>query len=536
MSAGFPVPPGIAPEPPPGEGAALSTRQASEESGRALATSVYVLTFAAVALHLAFAGRYGYFRDELYYAACGEHLSWGYVDHAPLAPFLARMSRALLGDSLYALRFLPAVASGAKVFLAGWIARELGGRSFAQFLGCLTVLLAPIYLTFDSFFSMNAFEPVFWMGAAAIVVRILKGGSRRWWLLFGLVAGLGLLNKHSMLFFGSGLALGMLVSSARRQFANAWTWAGAFLAIALFVPNLVWEFRNGWPTFALFDAVMGTKYTTVPAWQYVAQQGLLTHPLATPIWIAGLWFLWRDSAGKRFALFAWAYVVVLAEMLALHGKIYYLAPIYGILLAAGAVWVELRALPRAGAWLRPAIVAPLILGGLIAAPLTMPILSVEAAIRYTRFWDVQSVHVENVPQGDLPQMFADMFGWEEQAAALSRVYRSLSPGEQAKAAIAAYNYGEAGAIDYFGPRLGLPQAISGHNQYGLWGPGGASGEVVVAIGFRREQLARFFGEIELAARVSPRYALPEESALRIYICRRPKASLPSVWPAWRWLG
>lgn len=501
-----------------------------------LAIAVYALSLAALAAHFAFAGRYGYFRDELYYAACGQHLAWGYIDHAPLAPFLARVSRTLFGDSLYSLRLLPALASGAKVFLAGWIAREFGGRAFAQFLAALAVLLAPIYLTFDSFFSMNAFEPVFWMAAAAVIIRILNDASPRWWLLFGLIAGIGLLNKHSMLVFGSGLALGLLVTSARQQFANPWTWLGALLAIALFAPNLVWEIRNGWPTFALLHAVMGTKYSIVPAWQYVAQQGLLTHPLATPIWLLGLWFLWRDRQGKRFALFAWAYAVMLAEMLLLHGKIYYLAPVYGILLAAGAVWIESRAVPPTGRWLQPAIATLLVLGGLIAAPLAMPILPVKGAISYSKFWDVQSVHVENVPQGDLPQIFADMFGWQEQAGAIARVYNALAPEERAQAAIAAYNYGEAGAVDYFGPRLGLPQAISGHNQYGLWGPGSASGELVIAIGFTKQQLSAFFDDIRPTLIISPQYALPEESGLTIYVCRRPKASLQAMWPAWKWLG
>jgi Dolichyl-phosphate-mannose-protein mannosyltransferase len=535
LSAGVQVPPTVAPEPAVAGDVVVSVPLVTSEIVP-LSASVYALALAAVAVHFALAGRYGYFRDELYYAACGEHLAWGYIDHAPLAPFLARMSRTLFGDSLYSLRLLPTLAAGAKVFLAGWIARDLGGRAFGQFLAALTVFLAPIYLTFDSFFSMNAFEPVFWMAAAAIVIRILQGASGRLWLWFGLVAGIGLLNKHSMLFFGSGVAFGLLVTPARRQFASAWAWIGAALAIALFMPNIIWEFRTGWPTFALFQAVMGTKYTIVPAWQYIAQQGLLTHPVATPIWLAGLWFLWRDPAGKKYAGLAWGYVVVLVELLLLHGKIYYLAPYYGILLAAGAVWVEMRAVPRLGTWLRPAIVTPLVLGGLVAAPLAMPILPVEAAIRYTRFWDVQSVHVENVPQSELPQVFADMFGWQEQAAAVARVYNALPPRDRAQAAIAGYNFGEAGAIDYFGARLGLPHAISGHNEYGAWGPRGATGQVMVAIGFTREQLARFFDDIQPAATISPRYALPEESGLTIFVCRRPKGSLQAMWPGWRWLG
>ena len=498
--------------------------------------AVYALAIAAIALHMAFSGRYGYFRDELYYAACGQRLAWGYVDHAPLAPLLARISRALLGDSLPALRFLPALAASAKIFLGGWLARELGGGKYAQFLAAFCVLLAPIYLTFDSFFSMNAFEPVFWMVCAAIVLRILNGGSPRLWLLFGLVAGLGILNKHSMLLFGSGIVLGLLATPARKHFRQPWIWLGAGITFLCFLPNLYWEIQNSWPTLALAHAVIGTKYVTVAPWDYIWQQTLLTHPLNAPIWIAGLCFLLRDWLGKNYAVLAWAYFTVLTEMLILHGKIYYLAPAYVMLLAAGAVWIELRLVPRVGAWLRPAIAVPLLIGGLIAAPLAMPILPVETAIRYMRFWDVQAIHVENVPQGDLPQLFGDMFGWEEQARAVAGVYRSLPESECALAVVVAQNYGEASAIDYFRSKPGLPRVISGHNQYGLWGPGAMNGQVAVAIGFTERQLRQFYDEVTPEANVSPQYAMPEETGLTIFVCRRPKKSLQESWAKWKYLN
>jgi hypothetical protein len=501
-----------------------------------LSGAVYVLAIAAVALHVAFSGRFGFFRDELYYAACGQHLAWGYVDHAPLAPFLARLSRALLGDSLSALRFLPALAASAKVLLGGWLARELGGGKYAQFLASFCVLLAPIYLTFDGFFSMNAFEPVFWMACVAIVLRMLNGGNPKLWLLFGLCAGIGILNKHSMLFFGSGIALGLLATSARKHFRQSRIWLAAGIAFLCFLPNLLWEIQNGWPTLALFHAVMGTKYVIVSPWEYIWQQTLLTHPLAAPIWITGLWFLLRDPLGKRYAVLAWAYFTVLSEMLILHGKIYYLAPAYVMLLAAGSVWIELRLVPRVGAWLRPTIAVPLLIGGVIAAPLAIPILPVEATVRYTRFWDVQAIHVENVPQGERPEFFGDMFGWPEQVRAVAGVYQTLPESDRAQAVVLAYNYGEASAIDLFGSKLGLPRPICGHNQYGLWGPGTMTGQVAIAIGFTERQLRQFYDEITPEASVSPQYAMPEESRLTIFVCRRPKKSLQESWAEWKYLS
>ena len=502
----------------------------------ALHASVYFLAGAAFLIHFACNWRFGYFRDELYYAACGQHFSWGYVDHAPLAPWLAQLTRTLMGDSLTALRFLPALAGVAKIFLAAWIAREVGGRKFAQLLASLAVLCAPIYLTFDNLFTMNAFEPVFWMACAAIVLHILNGGDRRLWLLFGFIAGIGILNKHSMLFFGSGVAVGVLITTARREYSHRWIWIGAAISFFLFLPNLHWEIQNGWPTIALLRSVSGTKYIDISPWQYVWQQSLLTNPVATPLWLAGLWYLLGDSAGKKYAILGFAYIAVLVEMILLHGKIYYLAPAYIMLFAAGATWIELRLLALTGGWLPYLIVAALLVSAVVASPLAMPILSVDATIKYTRFWDVQAVHVENVPQGDLPQLFGDMFGWQEQVRSIAFVYTSLPAGDRRQAAVFAYNYGEASAIDYFGPRYGLPRAISGHNQYGLWGPRDYTGEIVIAIGFTEARLRQSFGEVVPSAHLSPQHAMPEETNLTVYVCQRPKKSLQTSWSEWRYLN
>jgi dolichyl-phosphate-mannose-protein mannosyltransferase len=508
--------------------------QISEDNVRfaPLARSVYVIAALAVTVHFLFNGKYGYFRDELYYAACGEHLAWGYVDHPPLVAFVAWFSRALFGDSLFALRLLPALSGGAKVILAGWMAREVGGQRFGQFFAALLVFLAPIYLTLDNFLSMNAFEPVFWMGCAAVVLRVLSGGSPKLWLLFGAVVGLGLLNKHSMLFFASGIAIGLLLTSARKQFAPIEIWAGSLIGFVIFLPNLLWEIHNGYPTIAFLHSAVGNKYTDVSPLEFIGEQFLLVNPLAAPVWIAGLYFLLFDRTGRKYAALGYAYLVVLLEMILLHGKIYFLAPAYIMLLAAGAVWWEQKIFSRSAAWLRPAMVAPLIIAGTIAAPLAMPILPVEAAMKYCKFFGVQDVKVENVPQGSLPQLFGDMFGWRQQVQAISRAVRLLPAEEQSRAALFAYNYGEAGAIDFFGGSYSLPKAISGHNQYGAWGPRGASGEIVLAIGFSKDRLDRAFAEVRAIETISPEYALPEESGLTIYVCRRPRKNLSESWAEW----
>jgi hypothetical protein len=500
-----------------------------------LDNSVYLVAAFAVFVHFLFNSKYGYFRDELYFAACGEHLAWGYVDHAPLVALASRISRGLFGDSLFALRLLPALSAAPKVWLAGWMAREVGGARFAQFFAALLVLLAPIYLTFDNFLSMNAFEPVFWMACAAMVLRILNGGSPRLWILFGIVVGIGILNKHSMLFFGSGIAIGLLLTPARKQFARVEIWLGLAVAFLIFLPNLLWEIRNDYPTIALLRTVIGTKYSNVSPLAYIGEQFLLVNPLAAPFWLAGLYFFLFDRDGRKYSVLGYAYLVVLLEMIVLHGKIYYLAPAYIMLLAGGAVWWERKILVRPGIWRKPAVLVPIILSGIIAAPLAMPILPVATAVKYCAFFGVQNVKVENVPLNSLPQLFGDMFGWQQQVQAMARAVHSLPADEQSRVTLLAYNYGEAGAIDYFGKHHGMPKAISGHNQYGAWGPRGASGRLVVAIGFSKERLDRAFGEVTAFEKINPEYALPEESGLTIYICRQPRKNLSSSWNEWTYL-
>jgi hypothetical protein len=466
-------------------GALSSLRLVSMDRWRWLETDEAVavsFALAACLMHFLWNGRYGYFRDELYYAACGQHLAWGYVDQAPLIAVVARVSRWLFGDSLRALRFFPALSSGAKILLTGWIVRELGGRRYAQILAATAMLLCPIYLTMDNFLSMNAFEPVFWMLCVAISLRIIRTGNSRLWLLFGVVAGIGILNKHSMLIFGLALVLGLAVSRQRAMLRTPWVWLGACIAFLIFLPNFLWEMRNHWPTIEILRNVDRIKNTHVTWAQFILQQAFLVHPVAAPICIAGLWFFLRSRQGQAFLFLGWTYFFLLAEFLIFRGRIYYLAPIYPMLFAAGAVAIEAWIGNYGRNWVKAAVLVPLVFGGFVAAPLALPILPLDAAAAYAKFWDVDRVQVEKEPSGKLPQMYADMMGWPQQAETVAGVFRSLSPADQTRVAILTKNYGQAGAIDYFGPALGLPHAISGHNNYYLWGPQKYTGEVVIAVG------------------------------------------------------
>jgi hypothetical protein len=490
----------------------------------------------ACVVHFLFNGRYGYFRDELYYAACGQHLAWGYVDHAPLIALVARLSRALFGDSLHALRFFPALSSGAKILLTGWMVQELGGRRFAQVLAGTAMLLCPIYLTMDNFLSMNAFEPVLWMLCAAIAIRIVRTGQQRLWLLFGMVAGIGILNKQSTLFFGFAFFLALLMTRQRSVFRGMWIWAGGLLAFAIFLPNLIWEIQNHWPTIELLRNVGRIKNAHVSWLEFIAQQALLVHPLGAPICLAGLWYFLRSRKGEAYRFLGWTYLFLLLQFLVFRGRIYYLAPAYPMLFAAGAVATEAWIESRERNWMKAAILAPLAVGGLVATPLALPILPLDAAASYANFWDVKRVRVESEPSGKLPQLYADMMGWRQQVKVVAGVFRSLPAEDQAKAAILAKNYGEAGSVDYFGPSYGLPKAISAHNNYYLWGPRQYTGEVVITVGYSIRELQPIFGRITPAATIRNDYAIPEENNLPVYICREPKMPLQNAWARLKFYG
>jgi hypothetical protein len=520
-------------------GALESVRPMSLDCESWLETDQAIVACFAIAvclIHFVWNGGYGYFRDELYYAACGQHLAWGYVDHAPLIGVIARLSRILFGDSLRALRFFPALSSGAKILLTGWIVRELGGRRYAQILAATAMLLCPIYLTMDNFLSMNAFEPVFWMFCVAISLRIIRTGEHRLWLLFGLLAGVGILNKHSMLIFGLAFFLGLIATRQREVLKTPWIWLGALISFVIFLPNLIWEYRNHWPTIEILRNVDQMKNAPVTWLQFIAQQAFLVHPVAAPICIAGLWFFLRMRRGETWRFLGWTYLFLLAEFLIFRGRIYYLAPIYPMLFGAGAVAIEGWIAMVDRNWIKSVVLAPLVVGGMIAAPLALPILPLETAAQYAEFWDVEKVQVEKEPSGKLPQMYADMMGWPEQAKVVAGVFKSLSPDDQSRAAIFAMNYGQAGAIDYFGPALGLPHAISGHNNYYLWGPQQYSGELVIAVGMPLADLKQLFDQVDLAATINNDYAIPEETNLPVYICRKPKVSLQQAWPGLKFYG
>ena len=339
-----------------------------------------------ILLHLPGLFRYGYFRDELYFLDCARHLDWGYVDCAPLVAVYAKIA-LLLGGSLPALRVLPMLAGAGVVALTVLITRELGGGRFAQGLAALGILIAPVHLMLDSILSMNAFEPLFWMGCVYLLIRIIRGGDSRLWLVFGLLAGLGLENKHSTLFFGAAVAVAIVVTPLRRELAKPWIWIGAAVALIIFLPNILWQWQHGFPTIEDLQNVRATgKNIVLAPIPFTIEQVMIMHPITAPIWFAGLWSLLLGR-GTRFRAIGVTYVVFFAVMMLLRAKSYYLAPIYPMLFAAGGAAIEgwtAAAAARRRMILRTAAVAVVVVLGAVTAPLALPLLSPEHHVSYQK--------------------------------------------------------------------------------------------------------------------------------------------------------
>jgi hypothetical protein len=526
---------------------------------------VIVLYLAAVKLllHLLTAGRYGIFRDELYYLACSEHFDWGYVDQPPLIALVAWIARHLFGSSLLGLRLLPAIAGAALVWLTGKLAREMGGARFAQALAALAVIVVPLFVILHHWLTMNAFEPLIWMGAAWCVVRAVNTGSARYWLWFGVISGIGLETKYSVIFFAFGIVAGLVLTQHRRFLRSKWIWLGAIAALLIFLPNLLWLVKHDFPFLELMRNIResGRDVARGPI-AFIADQALIMNPLLFPLWVGGLFWLFfgrvekQQSDGEglnvdrvievgRYRILGWAYVIMLATFIVLKGKNYYLAPAYPMLFAAGAVGFErltAREEQKAGTlgrftlnryplsrFLRPVYVALIILAGAALAPLSAPLLSPESYIRYQKALGLEPVKSENQDTGPLPQYFADEFGWEDMTRAVAEVYNNLSLDERAQTAIFANSYGQAGAIDFFGAKYGLPKAISNHQNYWLWGPRNYTGAIVIVLGSDGEGDREHFKTVEAVGRTHHPYSRRDEH-FDIFLCRGLNQDLRTLWP------
>ena len=496
-------------------------------SGAAIVVGIALLR---IVLYFFAAPHYGYFRDELYYLACGRHPAWGYVDQPPLIGWIAWLIEHTIGTSLWALRLLPALAGAATVILAGLLARELGGRRWAMFLAALAALAAPIMLTLSHLFTMNAFDPPLWAAIAYLIVRIAKSGNQRLWIFIGVLAGVALLNKYGVAFWLAGILVGLLLTPLRSSLRRPWFWIGCTLTALIALPNFLWQWQHRFPFLQLMHNIHqdGRDISLPPLPFLKAQAEMLGYVAAVLVVFALLFFFSRR--GRPYRLLGWAYLFFLAVMMAMHGKMYYLAPVYPILFAAGAVWMESATQRKLWAWTKPALALAITAISVLYLPMALPVLSVPSFLAYEHKLGIPPQRFEHNKQGALPQIYADMFGWPQIVQRVAAFYHTLPPDVQQQTAIFANNYGDAGAIDFFGPKYGLPKAIGGHQNYWIWGPRNYTGASIIVLGEGdARNMQRDCSSYKVVGTTEYPLSRPDEWN-PIYYCRGLKWNLKTVWP------
>ncbi len=494
---------------------------------------VWVAAIVAVklALHIGTSLHEGYFRDEFYYVACANHPALGYVDHPPLSIALLWFLRLGFGDSRMAMRIVAALCGGGSILFGAVLTALLGGSRRAQILAMTCLLICPILLGVNSFYSMNSIEILLWAAAACVAAMVLRQSSIPGWLTLGLLIGLGLLNKLSMSWFAGGLFAGLLFTRQRRLLATSGPWLATLLAALVFAPHILWQVANNAPTLEFMRNAAAFKMQPVPPLAFILNQLLVVGPMTAPVWLMGLIFYFASPSAAAFRPLGWIYVAVLLLLIASgSSRANYLAPAYVVLFAGGAVAIEQQSARRHHPAFTTGMSLAILLLGLITLPLALQVLPPTAFVTYSSALGMAPRGEERDAQGVLPQHFSDRYGWPELVAGIAEVFHSLPAAEQQEAAIFTGNYGQAGAIEVLGREYGLPQPLSGHNNYWLWGPGTNSGRVVIVVGIPGEALLERFDSVEQVGVTSCEWCRPIENNRPIFVCRGPKQSLLQMWP------
>ncbi len=490
-----------------------------------------LLALAAVALHLVWGRNYGIFRDELYYWDCANHLAWGYVDHPPFSIAVLAVWKAVFGDSLLSLRIPPSLAHGALILLVADIARRLRASRFGTGLAALIALAVPSYLGITGFYSMNAFEMLFWTAGYLLVLRLVEAPRTGTWIALGLCVGLGMLNKISVGAFAVALLAGVLLTHNRRWLGTRGPYVAGAIAALLFLPHVLWQLANDWPTREFIANAQQYKITALsPAFFLSGVMEELGPPFA-PLHLAGLAGLFFLPGLRRFRILAWMAVVATLFFMLQRSKPYYVDAVFPAVIAATGVVVGRLCERRFWRWFKPVIAVYVTIAMLIMMPFAVPVLPVETFVAYARKVGMVPESGENRRVARLPQFFADRFGWVELAAQVAEIYGELPDEDRAACLIVAGNYGQAGALNYYGRELGLPRATSQHNTYYLWGYGDADGSVCIVIGQDRGDLENVFREVVEAGRTAAAYAMPDETDVPIWVCRGMKMPPEEAWRA-----
>jgi len=492
---------------------------------------LFYIALSKLLLLVIWGSNYGFFRDEFYYIECSKHPAFGYVDQPPLSILLLAVSRTLFGESILGIRLFSYLEGSTTVFLAGLIARELNGKRYAQILASLSALFCGVILGGSNYFSMNSFDILFSAVVFYFIIRLIKSNDRHIWLPIGIVFGFGLENKLSFLFLGFALAAGMLITKERKYYRCKEVYISALIAFLLFLPNIVWQIVNHYPTLEFMRNAATRKNVPMTPLQFFIGSLMELNPSYIILIVSAFYFLFFNRNGKKFALIGWIYIIVFTVFVLYHGKPYYMGIVYPALIAAGAVGAEVLIERYLGGWARYALILLLISAYISVLPFAVPVLPVDSFIEFSKFLGIKPVNAEKSKLGLLPQFYSDRFGWEEMVEKVAYVYNMLSEEEKKKAIIIAQNYGEAGAIGLFGKKYGLPEVFSPHNNYWFWGPPeNWDGSIAIVVGSNKQGNSVYFESVEKAASHFNKYGMPFEN-VDIFVCKKIKKPVEEIWPA-----
>ncbi len=516
----------------PAEGLSRVKRVAGSVGPAPVALWIIVAAVAVkLAMHVttAIVTPYGVHRDEFLYLAMGEHLRlWG-MDFPPAIAILAQVMRYTVGIGVPALRLVPAIFSAALVVFAALTARELGGGRFAQALAALMVIASAAFMRSGALFQPVVLDQLAWTVALFALIVLARTEDPRWWIAVGVAGGFGLLAKFSIGIVGLAILAALLVLPERRWLATRWPWIAAAIAVIIGLPSIVGQIRTGWPAILYARVLESEQLVHVTVGGFFVSQLEMLGP-AVLLAVAGVWELLRRAKLRVVAL---SCIGVLVLLLVLRGKGYYLLPVYPVLLGAGAAWAErvsdYLAHPRGRAIVRLLVVATVVAYGALAFPFGLPVLAPEKMARYASGGPGDAVRSNMGKRLELPQDYADMLGWRERVEAVAHVYDSLPPELRARVVLGADNYGEAGAIDYYGAAMGLPRAICGCGSYWYFGPGERPGDVVLVYGMDESDLRRFYRDVQVVGRVDLPWSVPEERDAAILLGTEPVMTLQELW-------
>lgn len=484
-----------------------------------------ILATCTVILHVLTGSKYGFHRDELATLEDARHLTWGYVAYPPITPFFGYLSLKLFGATLVGFRFFAALAQAIAVVLAGLMALELGGGRKAQIAAALAAV--PFCLGGGALMQYVAFDCLFWVLTAYFVVRLCKSGDPRWWIAIGSAIGLGMLAKYTIIFLVAGLVAGVLLTDARRYLKSKWLWYGVGASLLIFSPHLIWQAQHHFVSLDFLRYIHERDIRIGRTKDFLPAQLELTL-LGIPFWVAGVYFYLFSINGKRFRVLGWMYVLPLVLFVIAKGRGYYLLPAYPMLYAAGGVlgerWLQSLSSGKAKA-VQGLAWSALAVDIVVISALFLPITPIGS-----RWWHV-ALQVNND--------FREEIGWPDLAETVAHIRNSLPPAEQAHAGILAGNYGEAGAINLYGPRYRLPPAISGINSFWARGYGNPPPETVITIGISQRFLQRNFYSCQLAGHTWNRYSVANEESEDhpdIYVCRGLRQSWPEFWKNFQYYG